>query len=270
MDFVLPLSCRCRDCVNLYHHLAGMDLAKGKNQIVNLARTNMDQNKKTARIAGAIYLVVIITGMFSLAYVPSQLIFLDDSAKTLQQISSATQLFRWGIASSMICYLAFAFLPLVLYKLLRSVNEDYAKLMVILALLSVPISLINLQHKFDVLTLLSGADYLKGISVAELQSSVLLALKSYNSGVLVVQLFWGLWLFPFGYLVYHSKVLPKILGIFLVLGCFGYLINVIGRTIVPHYNDLTIASYITLPATIGEIGTCLWLLIMGIKTKKEL
>lgn len=229
----------------------------------------MDQNKKTARIAGAVYLIVVITGMFSLAYVPSQLIFWDDSAKTLQEITSSTQLFRWGIASSIICYLAFAFLPLILYKLLRNVNKDYAKLMVVLALLSVPISLINLQHKFDVLTLVSGTNELKGMSASELQSSVWVSLKSYNSGVLIVQLFWGLWLFPLGYLVYHSKVLPKILGIFLILGCFGYLINVLGRTVLPDYGNSAIANYITLPASIGEIGTCLWLLIMGINTKKQ-
>ncbi|NRF38056.1 DUF4386 domain-containing protein [Pedobacter sp. LMG 31643] len=226
----------------------------------------MDANKKTARIAGAIYLVVVLTGMFSLAYVPSQLIFWNDAAKTLQHITSSQQLYRMGIASSMICYLAFTLLPIVLYRLLRHVDENYAKLMVIFALISVPISLLNLQHKFDVLSIISGADYLKDLSQQQLQSRVLFSLESYDSGLLIVQIFWGLWLFPFGYLVYHSKTLPKILGVFLMLGCFGYLINVLGRTALPNYGEFGYAKYVTLPASIGEIGICLWLLIMGIKT----
>lgn len=224
-------------------------------------------NNKIARLAGAIYLIVVLTGMFSLAYVPSQLIFWGDAAKTLQHITSSQQLYRMGIASSMICYLAFTLLPIVLYKLLRQVDENYAKAMVIFALISVPISLLNLQHKFDVLSLITNANYLKDLSTQQLESRVLLSLESYDSGILIVQLFWGLWLLPFGYLVYHSKILPKILGIFLIIGCFGYLINVLGRTTFPNYGEFGFAKYVTLPASIGEIGICLWLIIMGAKTK---
>jgi hypothetical protein len=230
----------------------------------------MSSIKKTARIAGAIYLVVVLTGMFSLAYVPSKLIFWNDPAKTLHSITASIQLFRLGIASSMICYLAFLALPLALYQLLRSVNEKYAKLMVILAVVSVPISLLNLHHKFDVLSLTSGAEYLKALSQQQLQERVMFALDSYDNGIQIVQLFWGLWLFPFGYLVYQSKLLPKFLGILLMLGCFGYLINVFGRTIFADYGSLGISRYISMPASIGEIGTCLWLLIMGVREKKVL
>lgn len=228
----------------------------------------MGTNKKTARIAGAIYLVVVLTGTFTLGYVPSKLIFWNDSAKTLQAITESAQLFRLDIAVSIICYLAFLALPLALYQLLRSVNESYAKVMAILAIVSVPISLLNLQHKFDVLTLIGGADYLKSLSQQALQERVMFLLDSYNNGIKIAQLFWGLWLLPFGYLVYRSGFLPKFLGIFLMLGCLSYLINVFGRTLIPHYGQLGISSYIQLPASIGEIGTCLWLLAMGIKQSK--
>lgn len=228
----------------------------------------MESNKKTARIAGAIYLVVVLTGTFTLGYVPSKLIFWKDATKTLQTITESVQLFRVDIAVSIICYLAFLALPLVLYQLLRGVNQQYAKLMAILAVVSVPISLLNLQHKFDVLTLISGADYLKVLNQAQLQERVLFLLDSYNNGIKIAQLFWGLWLLPFGYLVYRSKRLPKILGIFLMLGCLSYLINVFCRLLIPHYSQFGISSYIQLPASIGEMGTCLWLLAMGIKEKK--
>lgn len=229
----------------------------------------MKTDQKTARLAGAIYLVVVLTGTFSLGYVPSKLIFWDEPAKTLHSLTESVQLLRWDIVSSMLCYLAFLALPLALYQLLRQVNENCAKLMVILAIVSVPIALLNLQHKFDVLTLVDAPAYLKGLSTQQIQEQVLFSLDSYGHGIKIVQLFWGLWLLPFGYLVYHSNRLPKVLGIFLMLGCFGYLFNVFASTAMPHYSSYGIASYIRMPASIGEIGACLWLLIMGIKAKKN-
>lgn len=228
----------------------------------------MNTTTKTARLAGFFYLIVIAAGFFSLMYVPSKLIIWENPALTFQNISSSAQLFRLSIAGSIICYIAFTLLPLMLYQLLKDVNGNYAKLMVILALISIPISFINLQNKFSVLTIIEGTDYLKVFDVKQLQSQIMFLLSNYNKGLLIAQVFWGLWLFPFGYLVYKSGFLPKVLGIFLMLGCFGYLINVFGRTAVPHFSDYLISGYITLPATIGEIGTCLWLLLVGIRNKK--
>lgn len=100
-------------------------------------------NKKTARIAGILYLVVVLTGGFSLLYVPSRLIVPDNSLATFNNIVSSESLFRFGIVSGLICYTTFIFLPVVLYKLLKPVNENCAKLMVLLAVVSVPISFIN-------------------------------------------------------------------------------------------------------------------------------
>lgn len=223
--------------------------------------------KKIARFAGLIYLVVVLTGIFSLAYVPSRLIDWKDAAKTVQQISASESLFRWGIASSFICYIAFLFLPLALYKLLKPVHKQAAKLMVIIAIVSIPISFLNMQHKFEVLTLIKGADHLKIFDSVQIASQVMAQLSAYDDGILIVTVFWGLWLLPFGFLVYHSGILPKILGILLVLGCFGYLINFFGQVLIPDFSEMTIARYITKPASLGEIGTCLWLLIMGVKIK---
>ena len=224
--------------------------------------------KKTARLAGLLYLVVVLTGIFSLAYVPSKLIVWQDADKTFQNISSSRQLFRLSIASSMLCYIAFLLLPLVLYRLLYTVNAVYAKLMVIFAVASVPISLINLQNRFSVLTIVSGADYLRDAGTGQLQSQVMTFLDAYSSGILIVQLFWGLWLFPFGYLVYKSNFLPKILGVCLMLGCFGYMISTFCDTIIPDFGRYSISRFLTMPASVGEIGICLWLLIVGVRNKK--
>lgn len=230
----------------------------------------MDSNKKTARIAGLLYLIVVLTGIFTLMYVPSKLIVWDNASVTFNNILESETLFRLGIVAGIICYSAFLILPIVLYKLLNQVNKTYAIGMVTLAVISVPVSLVNLLNKVNILTLIGKAQYLQVIEADELQAQVLLYLDFYNNGIEVASVFWGLWLLPFGYLVFKSGFLPKILGIFLMVGCFGYLINFIGGFLFQNYADLGIARFVTLPGSIGEIGICLWLLIIGTKDKRTL
>ncbi len=230
----------------------------------------MDSNKKTARIAGLLYLTVVLTGIFHLMYVPSRLIVWDNASVTFNNILESETLFRLGIVAGIVCYTAFLILPFVLYKLLHQVNNTYAVGMVILAVISVPVSLINLLNKVNVLTLIGKAQYLQAIGTDELQAQVLLYLDFYNNGMKIASLFWGLWLLPFGYLVFKSGFLPKLLGIFLMAGCFGYLTNFIGGFLIPNYGDLGISRMISLPASIGEIGICLWLLIIGVRHKQTL
>ena len=202
-------------------------------------------------------------------YVPSQLIVWEDATATVNNIIASEGLYRLGAASGLVCYTFFLLLPLILYKLLNQVDRTQAALMVILAVVSVPISFVSIQYKFDVLSILSGADYLDALEPAQLQAQVMLSLASYKNGVLVASIFWGLWLFPFGYLVFKSGILPKILGVFLMVGSPGYVIDSFGHSLFADYGEMGIASFITLPASIGEIGICFWLLIMGAKNYSE-
>ncbi|WP_136467760.1 DUF4386 domain-containing protein [Flagellimonas onchidii] len=229
----------------------------------------MEVNNKTARLAGLLYFLVVITGIFSLLYVPSKLIVWDNPSITVENIKASEGLFRLEILSGLLCYLFFLLLPLVLYQLFKKTNKIVAITMVVLAVASVPISFGNMVHKLDILSLLSGAEYLKAYTPNQIQAQVMLALESYNSGNLIAQTFWGLWLFPFGYLVFKSGFLPKLLGIFLMVGSIGYFLDFVGRIVCSDFGSLGIADYLTIPASIGEIGTCLWLLIMGIKLKKS-
>lgn len=227
----------------------------------------MKDKNKTSRIAGLLYLGVVLTGIFSLMYVPSRLIDYDDAALTFQQITNHEWLFRLGIVGGLFCYGFFLFLPIVLYRLLAPVNENMARLMVLLAVISVPMFFINAQHEFTALSLIKSPAYLNVFSPEQIQSQVLFQIDQYDDGMRLIHVFSGLWLFPFGYLVFKSNFLPKALGLLLMLGCFGYLINFLGRTLIPDYAQLGISSYISLPASLGEIGTCLWLLIVGAREK---
>jgi len=218
---------------------------------------------KTARTAGLLYLILIIGGMISLAYIPSQLIVGGNASKTFENIINSEFLFRLGIVSGIITFLIYILLPLALYKLLHEVNKAYANLMVIFVLVSVPIFFINILNKFSVLTLINKPEYLEKLGKIELQTRVMFHIDSYNNGLEISQIFWGLWLFPFGYLVYKSGFLPKILGILLMAGCFGYLITFFGGFLYSGFNQTLISDIVGYPAPLGEIGICLWLLIMG-------
>lgn len=224
--------------------------------------------RRTAGIAGLLYLIVVLTGVFALMYVPSQLYVSADAAATARNIEASRTLFRLGIVASMLCYVAFLVLPLALYRLLSHVHREVAVLMVVFAVASVPMSLLNLGHKFDILSILGSASHLQAFSGAQVHAQVAQSLTSYRNGVLITEIFWGLWLLPFGYLAFRSGTIPRVLGICLMLGSAGYLINVFGTVLLDGYATSTTASIVSLPSAIGEIGACLWLLFAGIRAPR--
>jgi hypothetical protein len=193
----------------------------------------------------------------------------NDPAATASNIVMHESLFRFGIASFMIEQVAFLLLPLVLFRLFRSTNPTAAALMVALAVASVPIALVSVGHRLDALALLTDSRFSQAFAPDQLQAMAKLSLQAYGNGLLVTSLFWGLWLLPFGYLVLKSGFLPKLLGVLLMLGCLGYMVNVFGELLVPHYSDTLVSNYAGIPAAIGEIGTCLWLLLVGARRPKN-
>ena len=225
----------------------------------------MHSKQKTARIAGLLYLLVVLGGIASLAYVPGIIETGKGGAELVASIRMHETLFRWGIAAGLLCYTAFLLLPLVLYRLLAPFGQQAAVAMVALATASVPVAFSNLVHRMDVLSLLVDEPRLATLGAGQLQTEVLLALESYWNGIAVLTIFWGLWLLPFGWLMFRAQLIPRIFGLLLMAGCFGYVIAFFGRLLVPDFTQFAFARYITLPASLGEIGTCLWLLIMGVR-----
>lgn len=216
-----------------------------------------------ARIAGALYLVNVVSGLFGLAYVPSRISGGGDAALTVQHIVANQGLFRAGIAAELVCYVSFLLLPLALYRLFGTNHRVLATLMVLLAIASVPISFGALAHRLDVLALFGQAPWLHTLTAEQLQTQVMLQLSAYQDGQLMAQVFWGLWLIPFGLLVVRSRQLPGLLGSLLVMGGLGYVIDALGQILLPGYRNHPFADFATVPAALGEIGTCLWLLIAG-------
>jgi Domain of unknown function (DUF4386) len=224
----------------------------------------MNSTKKAARIAGLLYLVNGVTGFFSIIYVPSRLIVSGNAAATANNILASERLFRLGIVSELICAAEFVLLLWVLYRLLGAVNKTHASLMVILGLVSIPIMFVNTLNEIAALSLLRGADFLAVFDQPQRQALAMQFLNLHAEGFAVAGIFWGLWLFPFGILVFKSGFLPRILGVLLIAACFGYLADSLTSLLLPSYEDV-VGRIANIPLTLGEPAILLWLLIRGAK-----
>jgi len=217
--------------------------------------------KRTARLAGGLYLAVAPFSFFGILYVPSVLLVPGDAATTSRNIMASEWLFRSGTVSHLIGQIIFIFLVLALYRLLKPVNKDHAVLMVVLALLGIPIAFLNEVNHLAALRLISSADD-GGFTSTQLQSQAMLFLDMRQSGILVAQVFWGLWLLPLGVLIFRSGFLPKLLGILLVIGGAGYLIDSGTQLLFPGLATISQFTFV------GELLFPLWLLIKGVNVER--
>jgi hypothetical protein len=184
-------------------------------------------------------------------YIPSTLIDVSDFVKTCQSISGNLFLFRIGIVGRLLTQLLFIIIPLLLYKLFIDQNKTAAFSMLVFALVSVPITMLS-----EALNIHLGY-YL------DTPGKVQWMIGLYHSIMNISHVFWGLWLLPLGYLVYHSAVFPKLIGICLYIGALGYLIGALTGILVP---ELEIFHSVGEIFTMGEMVFILWFVVRG-KTK---
>lgn len=223
----------------------------------------MHPTKKAARIAGAIYLTMVVTGPFTLVYIPDKLFVRGDASATASNILAHPALFRLGILGDMFTEIIFICLVFALYGFLRGVNNNSAKLMVGLVLVSAAVGFVNVLNSIAAGILFRGADFLAPFDVAQRNALGMLFIRLHGQGHIINEVFWGLWLFPFGYLVFRSGFLPRILGIWLIIACFGWLfLSVTALCFTPYYD---IAFRFAQPLLLGEVAIMLWLLIRGAK-----
>lgn len=227
----------------------------------------MSSTKRTARIAGWLYLLLALTGVFSLFYVPSTLFVFGDATATADNIATSELLFRAGILNGLISNVIFVFLVLALYRLLKEISRKQAILMVTLVVISVSITFANTFNQIAALIILSGADFLSVFEKPQLDAAAYVFLRLHSQGLQIIQIFWGLWLFPFGLLVYKSRFIPKILGVLLIIAGFAYLLSSFAFLVLPQY-VAAISPLVTILA-MGELPIIFWLLIVGAKAQPE-
>ncbi len=226
----------------------------------------MDSVKRQAREAGLLYVLIAATAWIGLLYVPNALYVTGDAGATADRIRASDWLLRAGIATELFHQIVQVFLVLALYRLFEGVNRDLARQLVILgALVSVPIVLVNVLNEIAALTLVSGADFLAALPRPQLDSLAYLFLRLHSRGITVAAIFWGLWLLPFGLLVIRSGFIPRALGVLLLIAGCAYVVDSTTTLMMPQYAKVvgTFAGVLE----IAEVPIILWLAIWGAKTR---
>jgi hypothetical protein len=225
----------------------------------------MTSRLNRGRLVGLLYLLISIPGFFALFYVPNKLIVSGDADATAHNIAASETLFRAGIACNLLGQILFMGVALALYDLFKSTNRRQAAVMLGLLVTSIPIALLNELNAFAALLLIHGAAYLNVFDLANRNAMAMFFLQLHDKGFVIAEIFWGLWLFPLGLLVYKSRFLPRILGALLALNCISYVMNSLCSILVPQFAQAV--SVWLKPFGFGELIFMLWLLIVGAEPK---
>jgi hypothetical protein len=227
--------------------------------------------KKTARLAGAGYLVIFITGFFANFFVLEGLVVEGNAQATSENILANLMQFRWGIFAFLIMVVIDVLMAGPLYILLKPVNKNLSLLSAWLRLVNGTIFGVALYSLFGILHLLSGAEYLTALEPAEIHARVMLHLEAFNFIWLIGLVFFGLHLFLMGILILKSDYIPKIIGGLLQLAAVGYLTDSFAQFLLPDYKSVqhVFELVVLIPGVIGELSFTVWLLIKGVKPKTQ-
>lgn len=239
--------------------IAGRSIAPGPTG------RNMKSRYNPGRVAGFLYLLLGFA-VVRLKYIPGALLAGRDAAETTKNIAAHELLFRCGIVSDLITATAAIFVTLALYRLFHGVSQSQAVLLVILGgPMPAAVYFCNALNDVAALMFARPADFVSAFEKPQRDAFVMLFLRLHDYGVFANEIFWGLWLFPFALLVWRSGFIPRILGIFLFVACFGYLAFSFTGLLMPQYVN-TVAR-VANTAILGEAPIILWLVIKGAKPR---
>ena len=223
--------------------------------------------KRLARIAGVLYLLNGILGGFALLVVYGRVYVAGDAAATVRNLVANPGLARLGVVADLVQATIWVFLALALARLLKHVSKGVASAMVVLVAIGAGIVMLNEVFGFEALRIATGAVNLGSLDPAGSNALALLLVDAQHYGILVAQIFFGLWLMPLGYLAYRSGWFPKALGVALVVGGAGYLVDTFAAFLVPDVGR-AIHGSITIPSAIAEIWMVGYLLVIGVRSQK--
>ena len=224
--------------------------------------------KRLARSAGVLYLLVGIFGGFAQGYVEPKMYVAGNAAKTAANVVANSELVRLGVVADLLDPTIFVFLALLLYVLLKHVNQGMARAMLVLVVISAAIECLNTVFEFEGLQVATNATYATALGAGGSNALVLLLLDSQHYGLLIAQIFFGLWLAPLGYLAYRSGLFSKALGVVLIAGAACYLIDLFSLFLLPDFGK-AIHGVVTIPSAIAEIWMVGYLLVIGVRAPKQ-
>lgn len=222
----------------------------------------IDTLKRTARLAGLLYLVIVLTSVYGHMYVPLQIFVRGDAAGTVNNILANELLFKSCIIAGLIEATAFLLLAFTLHRLFRGINSQQSKLMVALMSVQIPVALVFAVVKFMALTIARN-EVAVSITPADTPAVAMMLLNTVRYGSTVLGVFDGLWLFPLGMLVFRARFIPKAMGILLIVAGAGNLMYGLMGVLFPAVSQSPVPAFALFFLT--EIPFMLWLLIKGVK-----
>lgn len=225
----------------------------------------MTLNKKSARLAGLCFLLMVVFGLAAELFFRQKLFVPNDLAATINNIMANILLYRFGIVSDILMALFYLFTAIMLYKLLESVNKGWALLMVIFAAAGSILLLFNVLNEFASLYILNGNGYASSLDSTLRKSVALMFFGLYEHGYMIGQIFFALWVLPLGMLIYKSSAIPKFLGILFIIETVCGLASFFVHFLIPN---TSVESLLLLPGTAAEFLLLFWLLIWGVKKSK--
>ena len=217
--------------------------------------------KSLARRLGLLYLLAALPAPFALLYVPKRLFVPGDAGATADRVRASATLLRMSVMVELWNCVLIIFVAFALYRLFRDVDRKLAAITAVLMWVAVPIQLLNVVFDIAPLTLTASPTYLQAFSKAQVDALAYLFLRLHASGLIVAQVFWGLWLFPWGVLAIRSGFIPKWIGAAEFFAGFGYVFASVVTIAAPELAR-TVAP-LGLALGIGELPMGIWLLIWG-------
>jgi Domain of unknown function (DUF4386) len=227
----------------------------------------MTSPKRLARIAGVLYLLNGVVAGFAFGYVLTRVYVPGNAATTAGNLVANSGLVRMGVLADLFQATEWAFLAMTLFLLLKHVNRSAAGAMLAIVAIGSAITCLNDVFQFEAIRVATNPSYAASFGALGSNALVLLLLDIHHYGFLIAQIFFGLWLVPFGYLAYKSGMFPKALGIALIVGGACYLVGMVAVFLVPDFGE-KINTLITIPSAIAEVSMLLYLLVVGVKTTK--
>jgi len=225
----------------------------------------MSSLKRTARIAGLWYLGFTLAP-FYLMYVPSLTVVRNDASATAVHILAHERLFRWGMLAETLGAVIFMGLALALYRLFEDVDRHRARQLVALVLVSSALGVVPVIFSAAALLVLRGGPAFAAFDGPTREAVGLLLTRMHGQASGINQMFWGLWLLPFGSLVVSSRFLPRWLGYWLLLDGVAWIVVSTTWFLAPDYTNALFRYF--QPAFLAELAAMLWLLIVGAKEQQ--
>jgi Domain of unknown function (DUF4386) len=220
-----------------------------------------------ARIAGALYLVIIVIGLFGEAFVRDRLVVSGDAAATAANLLASEGLWRASVSGEL-AYLTLAVVVgMLLYVLLRPVNRDVALLALLFTVVSIAVEAVGRLLLLAPLVLLRDASYLHAFEPQQRQALAYVFIRLHGYGFGLSLIFFGCACLANGFLLRRSAFLPVPIGWLLQVAGVCYLINSFALLLAPALAQ-QLFPVILLPPFVAESAFCLWLLFKGVDTAK--